>query len=228
MLSLDSSTGVAFASTQDEPLVFVKDTATTEIYTILFVGSVRCVQETVLEDAVDNLTDAWNDLSPDMQENIVQWTLMAGAAGPVIKIFGSVAGGLGAILKLIPSVTAGLGASGVAGALGGVAPAATGAGGAAALFTNPWVLGIAAVAWAAVGVGTAIYDEMHKEDQAHEDAIDATKGKYEEWYNAVIDGAKPVVESQQQIQGSVKNTGCLLYTSPSPRDRQKSRMPSSA
>ena len=24
------------------------------------------------------------------------------------------------------------------------------------------------------------------------------------------------------------NTGCLLYTSPSPRDRQKSRMPSSA
>ena len=25
-----------------------------------------------------------------------------------------------------------------------------------------------------------------------------------------------------------KNIGCLLYTSPSPRDRQKSRMPSSA
>ena len=25
-----------------------------------------------------------------------------------------------------------------------------------------------------------------------------------------------------------ENTGCLLYTSPSPRDRQKSRMPSSA
>ena len=25
-----------------------------------------------------------------------------------------------------------------------------------------------------------------------------------------------------------KSTGCLLYTSPSPRDRQKSRMPSSA
>lgn len=161
----------------------------------------------ILEDAVDNLTDAWNDLSPDMQENIVQWTLMAGAAGPVIKIFGSVAGGLGAILKLIPSVTAGLGASGVAGALGGVAPAATGAGGAAALFTNPWVLGIGAVVLAAVGVGTAIYNEMHKEDKAHEEAIDATKGKYEEWYNAVIDGAKPVVESQQQIQGSVKNTG---------------------
>ena len=27
---------------------------------------------------------------------------------------------------------------------------------------------------------------------------------------------------------SAQYTGCLLYTSPSPRDRQKSRMPSSA
>ena len=26
----------------------------------------------------------------------------------------------------------------------------------------------------------------------------------------------------------IRSTGCLLYTSPSPRDRQKSRMPSSA
>ena len=30
-----------------------------------------------------------------------------------------------------------------------------------------------------------------------------------------------------EIQATVRNT-CLLYTSPSPRDRQKSRMPSSA
>ena len=29
-------------------------------------------------------------------------------------------------------------------------------------------------------------------------------------------------------KGIVKYIGCLLYTSPSPRDRQKSRMPSSA
>ena len=31
-----------------------------------------------------------------------------------------------------------------------------------------------------------------------------------------------------RIQGDVYAGGCLLYTSPSPRDRQKSRMPSSA
>ena len=33
-----------------------------------------------------------------------------------------------------------------------------------------------------------------------------------------------VYEDKQEIQGFI----CLLYTSPSPRDRQKSRMPSSA
>ena len=31
-----------------------------------------------------------------------------------------------------------------------------------------------------------------------------------------------------QFNGQAGTSGCLLYTSPSPRDRQKSRMPSSA
>ena len=32
----------------------------------------------------------------------------------------------------------------------------------------------------------------------------------------------------RRLAGEVKAVSCLLYTSPSPRDRQKSRMPSSA
>ena len=39
---------------------------------------------------------------------------------------------------------------------------------------------------------------------------------------------QPLQECDQQVRGPRWNTGCLLYTSPSPRDRQKSRMPSSA
>ena len=31
-----------------------------------------------------------------------------------------------------------------------------------------------------------------------------------------------------QLHRAAEQEGCLLYTSPSPRDRQKSRMPSSA
>ena len=36
------------------------------------------------------------------------------------------------------------------------------------------------------------------------------------------------IEPIEQAVSFFRNTGCLLYTSPSPRDRQKSRMPSSA
>ena len=38
--------------------------------------------------------------------------------------------------------------------------------------------------------------------------------------------AKNYIQSEIDINNKV--LGCLLYTSPSPRDRQKSRMPSSA
>ena len=164
----------------------------------------------ILEDAVDNLTDAWNDLSPDMQENVVQWMLVAGAAGPIVKIFGGVAGGLGAMLKLLPGVTAGLGTAGVTGALGGVSGAATTAGGAAALFANPWVLGIGAITLAATGVGTFIYKEMTKDATNHEASVDATKGKYQEWFDAVTEGANGMVSSQEQIQGAIKGTASTI------------------
>ena len=38
----------------------------------------------------------------------------------------------------------------------------------------------------------------------------------------------PTTKPQNSIRDFTLNTSCLLYTSPSPRDRQKSRMPSSA
>ena len=164
----------------------------------------------ILKDAVDNLTDSWNDLSPDMQENVVQWSLVAAAAGPIVKVFGGVAGGLGAMLKLLPGVTTGLGTAGVTGALGGVSGAAAGAGGAAALFANPWVLGIGAITLAATGVGTFIYKEMTKDASNHEASIDATKGKYQEWFDAVVEGANGMVSSQEQIQGAIKGTASAV------------------
>ena len=45
---------------------------------------------------------------------------------------------------------------------------------------------------------------------------------------ACIEGAGLAIGSRYCKGGGVKNWPCLLYTSPSPRDRQKSRMPSSA
>ena len=36
------------------------------------------------------------------------------------------------------------------------------------------------------------------------------------------------INGYELLETEYKNNTCLLYTSPSPRDRQKSRMPSSA
>ena len=60
-----------------------------------------------------------------------------------------------------------------------------------------------------------------------------------DWYLRLIDGLEPDVDasagdSEEGLYDSegqdIESDGdsCLLYTSPSPRDRQKSRMPSSA
>ena len=44
----------------------------------------------------------------------------------------------------------------------------------------------------------------------------------------IIDVDEPVKKGVDHIQLAQYRRACLLYTSPSPRDRQKSRMPSSA
>ena len=47
-------------------------------------------------------------------------------------------------------------------------------------------------------------------------------------FNAVRDPGSDVLVECNSMSKHMLHTGCLLYTSPSPRDRQKSRMPSSA
>ena len=63
-------------------------------------------------------------------------------------------------------------------------------------------------------------------------AMQAAKGKIDEWQsskryaNLALQGSGEVAEMQKKL--IVENVGCLLYTSPSPRDLSTSRMPSSA
>ena len=60
------------------------------------------------------------------------------------------------------------------------------------------------------GKGVKSLDEMDPQERAFQERIDA--------------GGK--IEPKDWMPEGYRN--CLLYTSPSPRDRQKSRMPSSA
>ena len=181
------------------------------------------------EPLIENLSDAvkwFASLDDSTKEAALQFAGFVIVGAPVIKTLagitkaagtltsgiGGVVGGLGELI--VKQKSAGKTASelsadiiGVSGSLGGMTGSASAAGGAAALFTNPWVLGIGAVALAAAGIGWLVYQEMHAADNAHEEAIDQTKGKYEEWFTAVTDGAKAAVSSQEQIQGAVKDTG---------------------
>ena len=47
-------------------------------------------------------------------------------------------------------------------------------------------------------------------------------------YAVEVKAGKIDISGVRQAYTNAKLIGCLLYTSPSPRDRQKSRMPSSA
>ena len=57
--------------------------------------------------------------------------------------------------------------------------------------------------------------------------VGMTWGMWSERLNAVEKKADSVAQMQQDI-AVIKSKICLLYTSPSPRDRIASRMPSSA
>eukprot|EP01015_Nassula_variabilis_P025193 TRINITY_DN4887_c0_g1_i3.p1 TRINITY_DN4887_c0_g1~~TRINITY_DN4887_c0_g1_i3.p1 ORF type:complete len:374 (+),score=86.25 TRINITY_DN4887_c0_g1_i3:64-1185(+) len=79
-----------------------------------------------------------------------------------------------------------------------------------------------------------------EEDNAQENEVTSTKNSKEQEDNTTVevveeselknDEKKVAKNSAKKIKGNSLNQSkdCLLYTSPSPRDRQKSRMPSSA
>lgn len=178
-----------------------------------------------LVESLSNAVEWFADLDSSTKEAALKFTGFVIAGGPVLKTLGGITKALGTGVGGIGKMIGALGEMsvkhksaastaaeltddiiGASGALGGMTGSASAAGGAAALFTNPWVLGIGAVALAAAGIGTLIYNEMTKDSKNHEASIDATKGKYEEWFETVTEGAKGVVSSQEQIQGATKAT----------------------
>ena len=77
-------------------------------------------------------------------------------------------------------------------------------------------IGIASVIWLlAIGEGISQRVQQQIEDLGTN--------------NIILRSVKPVTEGELDTSSmAIYGVTCLLYTSPSPRDRQKSRMPSSA
>ena len=68
--------------------------------------------------------------------------------------------------------------------------------------------------------------EINVADEQVEDRIDEAVQKWQEYH---FDGSERTYVRHQITQDDIDNTCiCLLYTSPSPRDKRQSRMPSSA
>jgi len=77
-----------------------------------------------LADVVTQVSDAWGNLSPEMQETIIQVAGIAAAVGPLLAIGGKLLGGLGSISGLITPLVTNLGGLSTA-ATSAAAPVAT-------------------------------------------------------------------------------------------------------
>ena len=73
-----------------------------------------------------------------------------------------------------------------------------------------------------VGAGM-LHFALRRSDNIHMQAVDVDKTA-----RSSLKKQKACILWFTGLSGAGKSTVCLLYTSPSPRDRQKSRMPSSA
>lgn len=100
-----------------------------------------------LTDGVEKLSDAWNGLSPEMQETIIKIAGVAAVVGPLLVMGGKAVGGISSLVGGIGSLTGGLG--NMASAAGTAAAPVSAAGGA--------IQGAAAGAISMIAAAAALY-----------------------------------------------------------------------
>lgn len=147
---------------------------------------------------------AFESLSPATQNAIIKAGLFLAALGPVLKILGNLTKmtglaftGVGKLFQALGKFTTPSGIQGAKNALEGVEGAATRAGASASLFSSPWsIAGGVAIAGVA-GFVAYLANEAVAPIAAHQQAVTATKGKYQEWFEAVTAG-KGLLEGLSQ------------------------------
>src|SRR5699024_3305164 len=82
--------------------------------------------ESVVDSAKD-LTQWFANLSPETQKNIVQFGLLAAAAGPVLSVTGKLTFGVGALMQGVGGLTKAIGLSKGVGLLGSMSMLGPGA-----------------------------------------------------------------------------------------------------
>lgn len=165
--------------------------------------------EPLLENIAEMATEFAN-MDEEGQRNILMWAGIAAAAGPALSIFGKITSGLGSTIEVVGKFTKGVGNLGkkivkvfgdraakkaiaeVTSSLEGVGTAATTTGttvgNAAGLAFNPWIVGAGAVIGTAALLGAAIYYDATEPMREHEDAVRATDGAYQTWFDSAVAG----------------------------------------
>lgn len=189
-----------------------------------------------LIDKATDLANKFGQLDKDTQGAIIKIAAFTGAIGPLSLGLGSIVRSIGGTVKGIGTLARGFGkiTSGAGKVVGGAEKAAGGVskfgsmaqkvGGFAPLLSNPYVLGFGAIVAASAGVGYLVYQNMHKDDNNHKAAVDQTKGKYQEWFDTVTQGASDAAGSQKKIQDATKKTG-ETYKQMTERLKNKYRCP---
>ena len=80
----------------------------------------------------------------------------------------------------------------------------------------------------AAGGGDAAHDQAAAAHAMADDDVEASESRDSGWETTTTDRRGTWSSPAEFMLTCIGYSVCLLYTSPSPRDRQKSRMPSSA
>ncbi len=165
-------------------------------------------------DAFGDWVSAFSDLDESTQGFIIKAGLAVAVIGPlatglgsIAKIAGYTSKGISGIIRTIGRWTTPKAVTDTATELGKIPGAATSAGGAAALFSSPWVIaGGVAIAGIAGFIAYMNY-EANAPFKAHQEAVKVTEGKYQEWFDAVVAGSGTISElNAQGVSGAEEMT----------------------
>lgn len=143
-----------------------------------------------IRDVVQELKEKWESLTPEQQENVVQFALLAAAIGPVLMVLGSLVSTIGIAVMAGPAIV---------GAIGAVVAA-----------IGPFV----AIAAAAVAAGMAIYYNWDTIKAKAIELKDTVVNKFNEFKTGVtnaIENTKQLVSQKWEgMKASVTNTADQL------------------
>lgn len=161
-------------------------------------------------EAIKDVVQWFSNLDEGTKKLIVQIGLFSAAIGPLYTLLGAGQSVMGATSTIIGNLIKSFSKTDdilkTADALDDVVISAGNAGSAAALFSNPWVLAGGAAIGAVAGFVWYMNNEAQAPFRAHNESVKETEGAYQEWFDAVTQGAESIAKLNEEAQKNAKDT----------------------